>query len=94
MTGPRQIHRASGLSPIQYESAHKRRDGGISREGSVALRRASIDLGIGLWLDQPAAKNYAHELKAPHELKAHGKHGGIVACAMGLAHLPHDPRAK
>ncbi|WP_235623880.1 transposase [Mycolicibacterium goodii] len=25
-----------GRSPMQYESAHKRRDGGISREGSVA----------------------------------------------------------
>jgi transposase len=76
--GPRQIYRASGLSPMQYESAHKRRDGGISREGSVALRRALIDLGIGLWLNDPAAKTYAHALKG------RGKHGGIVACA--LAH--------
>ena len=76
--GPRQIYRASGLSPTQYESAHKRRDGGISREGSVALRRALIDLGMGLWLNEPAAKNYAHGLKD------RGKPGGIVACA--LAH--------
>ncbi|MCV7054214.1 IS110 family transposase [Mycolicibacterium gilvum] len=74
--GPRQIYRASGLSPVQYESAHKRRDGGISREGSVALRRALIDLGIGLWLSEPAAKTYAHELKD------RGKHGGVVACAL------------
>ncbi len=74
--GPRQIYRASGLSPMQYESAHKRRDGTISREGSVALRRALIDLGIGLWLNEPAAKNYAHRLKD------RGKHGGIVACAL------------
>ena len=52
--GPRQIYRASGLSPMQYESAGNRRDGAISREGSVALRRALIDLGIGLWLnDRP-----------------------------------------
>lgn len=76
--GPRQIYRASGLSPMQYESAHKRRDGAISREGSVALRRALIDLGMGLWLNEPAAKNYATGLKA------RGKHGGIIACA--LAH--------
>jgi transposase len=76
--GPRQIYRASGLSPMQYESAHKRRDGGISREGSTALRRALIDLGLGLWLNEPAARNYAHALKD------RGKHGGIVACA--LAH--------
>ena len=63
---------------MQYESAGKRRDGSISREGSVALRRALIDLGIGLWLCDPAAKAYAAALKA------RGKHGGIVACA--LAH--------
>lgn len=76
--GPRQVYRASGLSPMQYESAGKRRDGTISREGSVALRRALIDLGIGLWLTDPAAKDYAHGLKD------RGKHGGIITCA--LAH--------
>lgn len=75
---PRQVYRASGLSPAQYESAGKRRDGAISREGSVALRRALIDLGIGLWHHDPAAKIYAASLKA------RGKHGGIIACA--LAH--------
>ena len=37
-----------------------------------------IDLGIGLWLNDQAAKNYARGLKD------RGKHGGIVACA--LAH--------
>ena len=52
--GARQLYRASGLSPAQYESAGKRRDGGISREGSVQLRRALIDLGIGLWHADPA----------------------------------------
>ena len=76
--GPRQVYRAAGLSPMQYESAGKRRDGAISREGSVALRRALIDLGIGLWHSDPAAKTYAAGLKA------RGKHGGIIACA--LAH--------
>jgi transposase len=76
--GPRQIYRAAGLSPVQYESAHKRRDGAISREGSVTLRRALIDLGIGMWHTESAAKTYAHGLKA------RGKHGGIIACA--LAH--------
>jgi len=63
---------------MQYESAGKRRDGRISREGSVALRRALIDLGIGLWLTEPTAKAYALGLKA------RGKRGGIIACA--LAH--------
>src|SRR4051812_37565891 len=76
--GPKQIYRASGLSPMQYESAGKRRDGSISREGSVALRRALIDFGIGLWLTDPAAKCYARGLKD------RGKNGGIIACA--LAH--------
>jgi transposase len=76
--GPPQIYRAAGLSPMQYESAGKRRDGAISREGSVALRRALIDLGVGLWHCDPGARRYAAGLKA------RGEHGGIIACA--LAH--------
>ena len=63
---------------MQYGSAGKRRDGSISREGSVALRRALIDLGIGLWLSEPTAKAYARGLKD------RGKRGGVIACA--LAH--------
>lgn len=74
--GHRQLYRASGLSPMQYESAGKRRDGSISREGSVELRRALIDLGIGLWLSDPAAKAYGQALRA------RGKKGGVIACAM------------
>jgi transposase len=49
-TSSRQVYRTAGLNPIQYESAGKRRDSVISREGSVELRRALIDLGLGLWL--------------------------------------------
>lgn len=74
--GPRQLYRASGLSPMQYESAGKRRDGAISREGSVELRRALIDPGLGLWLNDPAAKTYAAGLRA------RGKKGGVIACAL------------
>jgi len=74
--GHRQLYRASGLSPAQYESAGRRRDGAISREGSVQLRRALIDLGIGLWLSEPAAKRYGQALRA------RGKNGGVIACAM------------
>ena len=44
----------------------------------MALRRALIDLGIGSWLTEPAAKSHAHGLKD------RGKRGGVVACA--LAH--------
>jgi transposase len=76
--GSAQIYRAAGLSPAQYESAGKRRDGHISREGSVALRRSLIDLGLGLWHWDTPARAYAHELKA------RGKHSGIIATA--LAH--------
>jgi transposase len=74
--GHRQLYRASGLSPMQYESAGRRRDGAISREGSVQLRRALIDLGIGLWLTDPGAKRYGQALRA------RGKKGGVIACAM------------
>ena len=72
----RQLYRASGLSPAQYESAGKRRDGSISREGSVALRRALIDLGIGLRRSDPAARRYGQQLRA------RGKKGGVIGCAM------------
>ena len=44
----------------------------------MELRRALIDLGVGLWLCDPAAKAYAAGLKA------RGKKGGVIACA--LAH--------
>lgn len=72
----RQVYRTAGLNPIQYESAGKRRDSAISREGSVELRRALIDLGLGLWLNDPAAKRHATALRA------RGKNGRIIACAM------------
>ena len=74
--GAPQLYRAAGLSPTQYESAGRRRDSAISREGSVSLRRALIDLGIGLWHSDPAAQRYGKQLRA------RGKHGGVIACAM------------
>lgn len=72
------IYRAAGLTPVQYESAGRRRDGAISREGSVPLRRALLDLGIGLWHGDRAARDYATGLRE------RGKPGGVIACA--LAH--------
>jgi transposase len=71
-----QIYRTAGLNPIQYESAGKRRDSVISREGSIELRRALIDLGLGLWLNDPAARQHATALRA------RGKTGLVIACAM------------
>jgi transposase len=74
----RQLYRAAGLTPTLYESAGRRRDGAISREGSVALRRALLDLGVGLWHSDLPAKAYAASLRV------RGKPGGIIATA--LAH--------
>ena len=72
----RQVYRASGLTPKTYESAGTRNDGRICREGSVELRGALLDLGMGLWLCDPAGRSYACSLKA------RGKPAGIIACAM------------
>ena len=73
----RQVYRAAGLNPAQYESAGRRRDSGISREGSVPLRRAILDLGVGLWHQDPAARAYAAGLRE------RGKPGKVIACALG-----------
>jgi transposase len=70
------IYRAAGLNPAQYESAGRRRDGAISREGSVELRGALLELGMGLWLCEPTSKGYAISMKS------RGKPAGIIACAM------------
>jgi transposase len=72
----RQIYRASGLTPKTYESAGTRHDSQICREGSVELRGALLELGMGLWLCDPASRTYAHTLKS------RGKPSGIIACAM------------
>ncbi len=71
-----QLYRAAGLTPTLYQSAGRRRDGAISREGSVTLRRALLDLGIGLWHSDPAARAYAQQLRA------RGKPGGVIATAL------------
>jgi transposase len=44
----------------------------------VVLRRALLDLGVGLWHADPAARAYAASLRA------RGKPGGVIAAA--LAH--------
>lgn len=73
---PRQIYRAAGLTPRLYESAGHRRDGHITREGSVPLRVALVDLGLGLWHKEPAARAHGAALRA------RGKPGGIIITAM------------
>lgn len=92
----RQIYRAAGLTPSQYESAGKRRDGAISREGNVLLREAVLQLGIGLrHHDRAAAARAA-------EMRQRGKPGGIItnaiarranriAFVMVRDQVPYDP---
>lgn len=72
----RQLYRASGLTPRLYESAGHRRDGRITREGSTTLRASLVDLGMGLWHSEPVSRSYGAELRA------RGKPGGIIVCAM------------
>jgi transposase len=72
----RQLYRASGLTPRLYESAGHRHDGRICREGSAVLRAALVDLGLGLWHQEPGAKHYGDTLRA------RGKPGGIIITAM------------
>jgi transposase len=74
-----QVYRAAGLVPKLYESAGRRhRHTEISREGSVDLREAILDLGRALRQGHPAFGRYARELKS------RGKEPGVVNCA--LAH--------
>lgn len=70
------IYRAAGLDPAQYESAGRRRDGSISREGSVELRRALLGLGTGLWHQDPPSRAFAAGMRE------RGKPGGIIATAL------------
>jgi transposase len=72
----RQVYRAAGLTPSTYESAGTRYDGKICREGSVELRGALLELGMGLWLCEQTGRARAAALKA------RGKPAGIIACAM------------
>lgn len=76
--GHRQIYRASGLTPFLYESSGHRRDGHISREGSVPLRRALVELGTGLRWQHSPSRAYAAQLRE------RGKPGAVITIA--LAH--------
>jgi transposase len=73
---PKQLYRAAGLTPRLYESAGHRRDGRITREGSVPLRVALVDLGLGLWHQEPAAQAHGAAMRA------RGKPGAVVVIAM------------
>jgi len=74
--------RYSGLVPIQYESAGKKRAGmRISREGSTPLREAILEIGKGLSDHHPEFKAYKRSKIAQ------GKKKTIAAVA--VAHRAH-----
>jgi transposase len=75
---PKQLYRAAGLTPRIYESAGRRRDGHITREGAVPHRVALVELGVGLWHQEPAARAHGAAMRA------RGKPGAVIAIA--LAH--------
>lgn len=76
MAGPAPDLPGGRADPKTYESAGKRHDSGITREGSVELRGALLELGMGLWLCDPASRPYVDQLRD------RGKPAGIIACAM------------
>jgi transposase len=91
-------YRASGLVPAEYSSAGRRRGGQhISREGSVELRSAIIELGRGLASHDDDFAAYRRRLRST------GKRPAVTAVAVGhRAHRlafamlrsqePYDPK--
>lgn len=71
-------YRASGLVPAEYSSAGRSRGGQhISREGSVELRTAIIELGRGLAGHEPDFAAYRRRLRS------NGKRPMVAAVAVG-----------
>lgn len=71
-------YRASGLVPAEYSSAGRSRGGQhISREGSVELRTAIIELGRGLANHDPDFAAYRRRLRSS------GKRPMVAAVAVG-----------
>ena len=71
-------YRASGLVPAEYSSAGRSRGGQhISREGSVELRTAIIELGRGLAGHDPDFAAYRQRLRS------NGKRPMVAAVAVG-----------
>jgi hypothetical protein len=91
-------YRAAGLVPALYESAGRRRAGQhISREGSVELRSAIIELGRGLSQHDPDFSEYRHKLLAEHKpplvaAVAVGRRAHRLAFAMMRDGRPYDPK--
>ena len=92
-------YRASGLVPTEYQSAAKQRRRGqrISREGSVLLRQAIIELGRGLAGHDDDFAAYRRRLidighKSPGQAAvATGHRAHRLAFAMLRTQQPYDP---
>ncbi|HUY63909.1 MAG TPA: IS110 family transposase [Acidimicrobiales bacterium] len=92
-------YRASGLVPTEYDSAgkHRRRGQRISREGSVLLRQAIIELGKGLTGHHDDFAAYRRRLidqeKKPAGVAAvaAGRRAHRLAFAMLRSQQPYDP---
>lgn len=90
-------YRAAGLVPTMYESAGRRRGGQhISREGSVELRSAIIELGRGLSQHDPEFIEYRQRLLAEHKpplvaAVAVGRRAHRLAFAMMRDGRPYEP---
>jgi transposase len=91
-------YRASGLVPAEYSSAGRHRGGqGISREGSVELRSAIIELGRGLAGHDDDFAAYRRRLisagKRPMVAAvAVGHRAHRLAFAMLRSQEPYDPK--
>ena len=69
---------AAGLIPARHESSGTRWPGlGITKAGSIELRHAIIELGLGLGQHHPEFLAYRRRLRAA------GKAPGITAVALG-----------
>ncbi len=80
-------YRASGLVPAEYSSAGRSRGGQhISREGSVELRSAIIELGRGLAGHDPDFAAYRRRLRS------NGKRPMVAAVVVG--HRAHRRRVR
>lgn len=92
-------YRASGLVPTEYDSAgkHRRKGQRISREGSVLLREAIIELGKGLTGHDEDFAAYRRRLIAvEHKTPAvaavaAGHRAHRLAFAMLRTQIPYDP---
>jgi transposase len=91
-------YRFSGLVPTSYESAGKTRSGQrISREGSVELREAILELGRGLAQHEPDFTAYRARLLAQNKKKAVaavavGHRAHRLAFALLRSQQPYDPK--